>query len=120
MVRAILTNFSMIAQSLVLETGTSNSLGRATNNQATNNESFRTEWSLPEAGLRPSTPYYFRLKAQTGNGTVSSSCSSGETGIGWTCEPGGGKMIFTLNSDRAIFYDNLDGSDRIELLRPGN
>ena len=95
MVRAILTNFSMIAQSLVLETGTSNSLGRATNNQATNNESFRTEWSLPEAGLRPSTPYYFRLKAQTGNGTVSSSCSSGETGIGWTCEPGGGKMIFT-------------------------
>ena len=87
MVRAILTNFSMIAQSLVLETGTSNSLGSATNNQRRT-----TNPSVPNGRFRklvaPINPLLLPLQEQTGNGTVSSDCNGGETGIGWTCEPG--------------------------------
>jgi len=95
MVRGIITDFSMNAWWLALDSGITNALDHVTNNQANNNESFRTEWSVPEAGLRPSTKYYFRLTVVSGNGTARSTCSDGETGIGWTCEPGGGFMIFT-------------------------
>ena len=47
----------------------------------------------------PGTPYYFQISAVWAGGTVSSTCTNGQTGKGWTCQPGGGVHTLTTSAN---------------------
>lgn len=102
MLRADTTNLSSQAGSTVsMSWGTTAALGFTTPAQfetPTTNYTPINTWTVATCGLAPATPYYVQFNAATSAGSVVSSCTNGQTGTGWTCQAGGGKLMITTSA----------------------